>query len=518
MSRYRRRVPELFADRNDDVLTVGELARQVAGAIKRAFPSRVTVRGEASNVRKYERSGILYFDLKDDDAVVKGVMFRGAAAKLKFTPRDGQELVAVGEVGTYAKTGQVQLQTVKLEPVGEGALELARRELREKLEAEGLLDKSNKRPVPRYPRRIVIVSSKQAAGFRDMQKVLSRQRHLHVFVLPVAVQGGASAGQVAAAIDEMSGFAGRIDVVILGRGGGSAEDLWSFNDERVARAVAACRVPVVTGIGHETDWTIADLAADRWCHTPTAAAEAVIEHWVGARDQVSYAGTRLNSEVRRLVTDARRRVREVERHELFRRPGDLVDQRRQRLDDAAGRLIGSLDARARLAERRLRAVEERLIQQHPAARLKLVRSQLADRARRLDAAGRQTVAEARREVATRTEGLTRALETRQERGRLRLDALDKRLVRPGVAAERRDLARLGGDVEDEVRRLIAGKRQRLDALAARLRTLDPTAVLGRGFTLTRRADGSLVRSAAEVTAGERLVTETADGRVRSVAE
>ena len=502
-------------------LSVSGLTRQIEAAVKKALPGRASVRGEVSNLSR-PGSGHLYFTLKDDAAELKCVMFRSAAAAIKFSPTNGQEVVATGTVGVYANRGQYQLQTTALEPVGEGALELARRQLQEKLASEGLFEPGRKLAVPPYPRRIVIVSSPTAAGYEDVLKVLRAYPFLQTFLLPVPVQGGRAAPAVAEALARLTPYAGRIDAVLLCRGGGSAEDLWAFNEEAVVRAVAACGVPIVTGIGHQTDVSLCDLAADHHAHTPTAAAEHLVRRWATAADEVDLAKSRLNVALRRRRDAARGELREVGRHELFRRPTDLVDRRRQRVDDAAARLVNSLREAATRAERRLAAASRRLVAVSPRHDLRLARQRLAGVAANLGTALRRSSRAGQDTLARQRQRLAAARPDRQLADRRRQLAALAADLDAAMAIRREQRAAELARLADRLHRLgplrAADARQRLRLARAQLRVLNPTAVLGRGFTLTRLPDGRLLRTPADAPPGTRLTTRTAGGEVTSVAD
>ncbi|MEM6313073.1 MAG: exodeoxyribonuclease VII large subunit [Planctomycetota bacterium] len=484
---------ELFGDA---VLTVGELTTRVKSALRDAFPRRIAVRGETSNVTLH-RGGNIYFSLKDEGATLSAVMWKSAAAKLPFTPTDGMDVVATGEVDVYAGFGRYQLKTLTLEPVGVGALDAAFRQLRDKLTAEGLFDASRKRPIPAYPRVVVAVTSPQAAGFQDVLKVLDRFGHIRKLVYPVAVQGKSAAGQIAEALAALSGVAHYVDAVLLGRGGGSLEDLWAFNEEEVARAVVACRVPVVTGIGHETDTTLADLAADHHAHTPTAAAEFLTRAWATAPDEVDFAGTRLRTAARRFVDDRRTQLGPILRHRVLRRPTDIVDERRQRVDATETQVLTSIRERLRLAGRRVADLRTRLEQAHPRNRLARQREQLASQREALREALRRRLRDAGRHV----EASARALARHDPSVTLQL--------------HQRTVTQLRVQLDAALRRELRLRGERIAGLRARATAVDPDAVLRRGFTLTFDEAGNLVRTAAAARAAGSLVTRFADGEVRS---
>ena len=256
------------------VLTVPELTARIRLRLESAYPT-VWVEGELSNCRRWN-TGHLYFTLKGGTAQIRGVMFRSAFRYLRFEPADGQRIVARGRISVYEPKGEYQLVAEHLEPFGLGARQLAFDQLRGRLEAEGLFDEARKRPLPTLPRRIGIVTSLDGAALRDILNVLGRRfPNLHLVIGPTRVQGEGAGREIAGALARIAGVAG-IDVVILARGGGSLEDLWEFNDERLARTIASLDVPVISAVGHQTDYTISDFVADLRAPTPSAAAELVV--------------------------------------------------------------------------------------------------------------------------------------------------------------------------------------------------------------------------------------------------
>src|ERR1700756_3445867 len=256
------------------VLSVSALSQQLAQAMEERFPA-VWVEGEISNFRVYG-SGHAYFTLKDENAQVRAVLFRNRMRRIRFEPGDAQHVLAFGSLEVYATRGEYQLVVELLEPRGLGALQLAFEQLKTRLAAEGLFDARRKRPLPRFPRKIGIVTSPSGAAIRDMLRVIGRRfGDLHIVLAPARVQGDGAAAEVAQGIRELNALGG-VDVIIVGRGGGSLEDLWAFNDEMLARTIAASNIPVISAVGHEVDFTIADFVADVRAATPSQAAELVV--------------------------------------------------------------------------------------------------------------------------------------------------------------------------------------------------------------------------------------------------
>ena len=442
------------------VYTVSELTSGIRALIEGAF-AEVWIEGEISNCKVWN-TGHMYFTLKDGGAQIKAVMFRSALRYLRFKPGDGMHVIARGRLGVYEPKGEYQIVCEHMEPHGLGALQLAFEQLKKRLQAEGLFDAARKRPLPALPRRIGIVTSLDGAALRDILKVLRRRApNASVLIRPARVQGDDAAADVATAI-RMIGRVPGVDVIIVGRGGGSIEDLWAFNEERVARAIVASPVPVVSAVGHEVDFTIADFVADLRAPTPSAAAEMV----VAAKDEFC-------SRIERLTG----RLRAAARNDL---------QRRRNAVHALSSRRGLAGFHARLGMRGRHAAE--LTHQFRAA----MRNAIDARARAYRAL-RQRLEE--RDLRRRVAGMHG-----------RLTAADGRLT--GAA----DRTRHRADA-------------RFRALAGRLENLSPLAVLGRGYAVCWNADKTaIIRSAASVDAGDlvrvivakgeigcRVETKTADG-------
>ncbi|HEX8324400.1 MAG TPA: exodeoxyribonuclease VII large subunit [Tepidisphaeraceae bacterium] len=453
---FRSRITKPPAEADDGrlerAISVGDLTARIDAAIRGGVGGSVLVRGEISNLNAHAASGHLYFTLKDDKSCIDCVMFRGEASKLRQRPTDGQDVLISGSVRVYVQRGRYQLYCNTLTPLGRGALELKFNELQRKLEAEGLFAAEIKRPIPPYPQRIVLITSRQAAALQDMLKVFQRTPWLTPRVIHVPVQGVGAAAKIADALASVSPR--DCDLVLLGRGGGSLEDLWEFNEEAVARAIRACRVPVMTGIGHEVDVSIADLAADYHAHTPTEAAQVAVARWRLAADALDGAAGRLTRSLRQTILHARQRLTNVERHETFRRPTDRIDRLRQVLDDRQRQLRAAALGTINRVRQRLTRHEHRLHAQHPTAGL----------------------LRARQRLTTAADGLA-------HQQRLRLTQA-------------------------------AG---RLDGLRRELAALDPRGVLARGYSITRLKNGKPVFGPADVKAGDVLVTQVRDGTIESTA-
>ena len=436
------------------IYSVSELTSGIRGLLETAF-GEIWVEGEISNCKVWN-SGHMYFTLKDGAAQIKGVMFRTSLRYLRFKPADGLRVVARGQLSVYEPKGEYQLACEHMEPQGLGALQLAFEQLKKRLQAEGLFERARKRALPALPRRIGIVTSLDGAALRDILKVLKRRApNASVLIRPARVQGDDAVADVVTALRQIGKIPG-VDVVIVARGGGSIEDLWAFNEEKVARAIAACPVPVVAGVGHETDVTIADFVADLRAPTPSAAAEMVVaatEEFYGRIDQLT---GRLRAAV---GSDLQRRRNAV--HVLSSRRGlaafpARLAMRGRHAGELAHQLRGAIRLSIEARARAHRALRQRLEQRDLARHLASMRG-------RLEGAGGR---------------LTSAV----ERTRLRADS-------------------------------------RFRALAGRLENLSPLAVLGRGYAVCWNADRTaIVRSASTVAPGDRVHVRLANGEINCRVE
>ncbi|WNG18406.1 exodeoxyribonuclease VII large subunit [Cystobacter fuscus] len=480
------------------VLTVGELTQQIKTTLESRFP-RVLVRGEVSGFRGANARGHLYFTLKDAEASIDVKMWASQAARLRFHLRDGLAVVVEGSVDLYAPSGRYSLIAFKLEPEGEGALALAFEQLKARLAAEGLIGDNRvrpPRPLPFLPRRIGVVTSRTGAALQDFLRVLhSRHPRLSVLLCDARVQGEGSAEEVARGIERLSRT--DVDVIVVTRGGGSKEDLWTFNEERVARAIFASPVPVVSAIGHEIDFTIADFVADWRAPTPSAAAERLAP----VLQELEYG---LATWSVRLRKAAERRMLEL-RGALVQARGGLVDPRR-RLSNERLRLADAEEAmtrQMRLVLRRhredLRAHTEHLQRQRPQSRLAEQRARLVQLSARLKDALRADVA---------------ARRARAAQARLRLERVSPAArvaeLRARLADHKARLVALEKDALAHAQRHFQGLEGRLDALS-------PLKVMSRGYAVTvRRRDGGVVRSIADVQPGELLGIKFAGGGAKTL--
>lgn len=435
------------------VWTVRELVASVRTHIEREY-SDAWVEGEISNFRA-QSSGHLYFTLKDGGAQISVVMFRSSARLLRFKPADGMAVVVRGRVTVYDERGQLQISAEYVEPKGAGALQIAFEQLKAKLAAEGLFESGRKRPIPALPQRIGIVTSPQAAALRDILNILRRRHHtVNVLIYPAQVQGEIAATEVAAGVRYFSRTK-TVDVVIVARGGGSAEDLAAFNHEGLARAVAASEVPVISAVGHETDFTIVDFVADLRAATPSAAAELVIRSRQEVAEQVERLRGRLEKAARYRLLMGRQRLTELAQHGAFGRMMDGIRRRQQTVDDLAFRIVHA----------------------------------------------QRDVLEAQRR---RFETLGAAVRH-----------YDLRLVLGGV---RRELGARTEAIGAAMRSVLLQGRARLERMGSALEALSPVAILERGYALVFDAEGNLLKDPSQVKDGDEIEARLARGRVGAVVK
>ncbi|NPV70873.1 MAG: exodeoxyribonuclease VII large subunit [Firmicutes bacterium] len=352
------------------VLSVSDLTRYVKKTLDSdPLLQGVLVKGEISNFKKHT-SGHLYFTLKDESSQVRCVMFRSSASRLAFLPENGMEVVVAGHVTVYERDGQYQLYAESIQPYGIGAYHIAFEQLKKKLEAEGLFDALRKRPLPLLPRRVGIITSLRGAALRDMVSICKRRfPGIKILVADVLVQGEEAPPRIISALSLMNSVED-VDVIIIGRGGGSVEELWAFNDERLARAIAGSRIPVVSAVGHETDFTIADFVADCRAPTPSAAAELVAPEVREINLRLADRIGGMARAVRKKCRSGRERLALLVERRAFTRPRDVVDHRRQALDDAVRDLESAIRARLNAASGVLERVAGRLDALSPLSVLK----------------------------------------------------------------------------------------------------------------------------------------------------
>ena len=430
------------------VWSVRELVASIRGSVERSF-SDLWLEGEVSNYRPSE-SGHMYFTLKDGDAQLRIVMFRSVARLLRFRPENGMHIIARGRVTVYDARGELQVNAEYLEPKGAGALQVAFEQLKTKLAAEGLFDAGRKRSIPMLPRSIGIVTSPRGAAVQDILNIL-RRRHedVHIIIYPAQVQGEYAALEVAAGVRHFSSTRS-VDVIVVARGGGPIEDLAAFNDETLARTIAASQVPVISAVGHEIDFTIADFVADLRAPTPSAAAELVIEAKHALEQRTAELSERLRKSLRYRMLIARQQLDAVTRDAVFERTRSGIRRRQQFVDEL---------------HHRLASVLQRFLHQ---------------RRQRLDVAATRV---RHHDVRRRLEMMQRSVEQRETR-----------LI--AIAQHQMAMA-----------------HSRLDRFTAQLQALSPNAILDRGYALAFSAEGKLLRSVDQTESGSEVRLRLADGEV-----
>jgi exodeoxyribonuclease VII large subunit len=458
--------------RNRRTWLVRELVSEARELVEGEF-SDVWVEGEISNFRPAS-SGHLYFTLKDAEAQLPVVLFRRQAVLLRFRPEDGLHVRVRGKASVYEQRGQLQLVAETMEPVGAGSLQLAFEQLRERLKAEGLFEQERKRPLPAFPRTVAVLTSPTGAVIRDFLNIVNRRHSgLSVVVVPVAVQGENAAGEIEAALIRAN-ETGLADLIVLARGGGSLEDLAAFNSERVARAIAASRLPVVSAIGHETDFTIADFVADLRAPTPSAAAELITEAQHKVEELIAALSHRLVRAARFQLMQARQRLGQTAIAYAQQRVTTQLHRLEQRLDDLGFRMESAMIDALRQRQRAVADLGAAVLRHDPRQRLSVARETLLACRSRLEHALDRRLAEVRHQTSD-TEG---------------------RLFHATQVA-------------------IVARRSEFMNLRGQLQSLSPLAVLQRGYALVQDESGAVIRSVRQVGAGETVHTRLGDGSFSS---
>ena len=433
--------------------SVRELVAAVRTHLERDYTD-TWVEGEMSNFRAHD-SGHLYFTLKDANSQIRIVMFRSQARLLRFRPENGMAVVVRGRVTIYEDRGELQISAEYLEPKGAGALQIAFEQLKAKLEAEGLFDSARKKPIPSLPQRIGIVTSPQAAALRDILNILQRRHQsANVLIFPAQVQGAEAASEVATGIRYFN-KAGSVDVIIVARGGGSAEDLAAFNHEGLARTASASKIPLISAVGHETDFTILDFVADLRAPTPSAAAELVIRSRQEIEEQAESLDRRMEKAMRYRLLIARQNLTELAQHGAFARIIDLLHRRQQRLDDLVYRLAHS-----------------------------------------------------QRDIF---EGKRRRFETLSAAVR----HYDARRVLHGIGQQ---LNAQVSALNATVQTLLLRRRGQLEQLSGQLNALSPLAILDRGYALVFDRAGQLLKDASRVQSGDEIFARLRKGTVTATVK
>ncbi|MBI2428703.1 MAG: exodeoxyribonuclease VII large subunit [Ignavibacteriales bacterium] len=353
---------------NEKILSVSDITRQIKGVLELGFPN-ILVQGEISNF-KLHSSGHLYFTLKDEGAQISAVMWRSRVNQLLFRPTDGMKVIARGNISVYEPRGSYQLDCIQIQPLGVGELQQAFERLKKKLSEEGLFDEGHKKPLPEFPMRLGIVTSPTGAAIRDMISVLSRRMPaVEVLLVPVKVQGIGAAEEIAEAIDDLNELKS-LDVIIVGRGGGSLEDLWAFNEEIVARAIFRSKIPIISAVGHEIDYSISDFVADLRAPTPSAAAELAVKHKNELIELIRNFCYTMSSSMENSISSRRQTVETLVHSYSFNRPQDLLRQRSQSVDELMRRLEQSVTHYFQFTKHNLQSLSTRIESLNPRLVLK----------------------------------------------------------------------------------------------------------------------------------------------------
>ncbi|MDQ0299577.1 exodeoxyribonuclease VII large subunit [Salibacterium salarium] len=436
-------------------LSVSQLTTQIKKTIELDDElQQVWLRAEISNFKKHSR-GHMYFTLKDDKSKISAVMFAGNNRRLTFEPENGMKVLIKGHISVYEPFGQYQLYVREMEPDGIGQLYIKYEQLKKKLEQEGLFDKERKKDIPSFPREIAIITSPTGAAIRDMVTTLKRRFPVtRITLFPVLVQGKEAPSSIVTAMNQMESM-GSFDLLLFGRGGGSIEELWAFNEEAVARKIAALSTPSISAVGHETDFTIADFIADIRAATPTAAAELAVPDVNELERQHNQLKARLQRAVQGRLSSERERLNRMKRSYAFRYPTHLLKQKEQELDRLISRLEKALTAKKVSQKERLQSIYKRLYRQHPYRLLDIEKNNLNQMNKRMDIA---------------------------------------------------------------MKRFISGKEDRFNHVLQKLQILNPLDIMKRGYNVAYSEKGTIIKSIKHVDAGERITMYLQDGAVQTKAE
>jgi exodeoxyribonuclease VII large subunit len=477
---------------------VGELTEQIGALLEGAFGD-LWVEGEVSNYHAAQ-SGHLYFTLKDRQAQIRCVCFRDQVRGLKFRPEDGLHITVRGGIGVYSPRGEYQVYVSYIEPVGLGRLQLAFEQLKRKLQEEGLFRPERKKPLPILPRSIGVITSPTGAAIRDILRVLKRRfANVRVQLYPVKVQGEGAASEIAAALAHF-GRSKVADVLILARGGGSLEDLWAFNEETVARAISRSEIPVITGVGHETDFTIADFVADLRAPTPSAAAEIVVRSRQEFERQIEAHFRDLVKEMRYRLSVSRRRLHEVRLDRGFRQVEVLVRRRHQQLDELATTLAVALGRQLALARQRLTRSTAQVLSFDLRGRAAASSRRIEQQRQLLHAALERLMTRKQRQWASAYLGFAQ---------------LD---LRARVARLRRSAEGCSSRLRARIDHLLVAKRRRLEAAALQLGERSPFQLLERGYAIAYDRSGRVLRSADQIALGDSMRVRLARGELDATVD
>ncbi|MFQ5430995.1 MAG: exodeoxyribonuclease VII large subunit [Nitrospinota bacterium] len=437
----------------EKIYSVSEITRLIKDTLESEFSS-VWLEGESSRVTDHA-SGHLYMTLKEEKDTIDVTMWRSSRANLKFLPEQGMLLLVKGRLSVYGPYGKYQVIAEKIEPAGLGALQIRFEQLKKKLAAKGYFGEERKRKIPEHPVAIGIVTSESGAAFRDIARIAHRRNPgVKLILAPVLVEGGAAAGQIAQAIEDFNRF-GKVDVLIVGRGGGSPESLWAFNEEIVADAIYKSKIPVISAVGHEIDFTISDFSADLRASTPSAAAELAVKNRADLLKDVGSLYERLTGATLGMMRDLRGQLRELARRPIFTDPTRFMEQNRMRIDELFSRMVSGVKRNRLEIDRNVSSIAKHLHALKPSMQIKRKKDQV--------------------------------------------ESLRKNLYQL-LAAQ------------------LGGKRRRFETAGGKLNALSPMKVLERGYSITRKPDGAVITDQAQTKIGELLEILLHKGRVAARVE
>ena len=421
------------------IYSVSEITRLIKDTLESEFSS-IWLEGEASRVTDHA-SGHLYMTLKEEKDTIDVTMWRSARAKLQFLPEQGMQLLVKGRLSVYGPYGKYQVIAEKIEPAGLGALQIKFEQLKKKLQAKGYFDEERKREIPQHPVAIGVVTSESGAAFKDIARIARRRNPaVKIILAPVLVEGDAAAGQIAQAIEDFNRY-GQVDVLIVGRGGGSPESLWAFNEEIVADAIYKSKIPIISAVGHEIDFTISDFTADLRASTPSAAAELAVKNRADLLKEVSSLYERLTGATLGMVRELRGQLRELVKRPIFTDPTRFMEQNRMRIDELFSRMINGVKRNRLEISRNVLSVAKQLHALKPSMQIKRKKDQ--------------------------------------------------------VVSLRKHLHQL-------ITAQLSGKRRQFETAGGKLNALSPMKVLERGYSITRKEDGTVIRDQAQTEIGELL--------------
>ncbi len=536
--------PNSFTSPSDDshearIYSVNDITEDIKTILEAAFDG-IWIEGEISNYR-VAASNHAYFVLKDDRSQVRSVMFRMQKSRLRFDPEDGDQVLLFGRISVYNARGEYQIIVENMEPRGLGALQKAFEQLKEKLSKEGLFDDSKKKEIPWLPWKVGVVTSPTGAAIRDIIEVISRRNsRASILLYPVKVQGEGSAEEIAEAIQNMN-KSPNIDVLIVGRGGGSIEDLWAFNEEIVARAIYDSEIPIISAVGHEIDFTIADFVADLRAPTPSAAAELAVPELSDILSQLRFNTETLIKSTQEKIENQRQQLSNYTNRRFFRSPMEIVQPAAQRLDDLNQRLARAPNQGLQLRKERLRGTVQGLFNNSPDKKIQSLKERLIDRARRLSRAPEQTLSIKKERLKTSFQSLLhnspknglslsknklvdinnrlvrapiQGLKLHKERLRQASQALTYNSPAIKVSTQAEKLETLTAQLIRKMNSLTQFKREQLAGLGKSLNALSPLQVLDRGYSVTfSKKTGKALKDFKEVKPGDKIQTQLSNGKL-----